>query len=139
MGKDCSKECWFSFILRIAMASLFAVAAAGKFSGGLDAVVMQFTGMFKDTFLPSPLIALYARVIPWVEAAIAIWLIVGVRLKEAWILTAFTLISLAFGMVVAHQGTIASENYIYVLIACVGLYFSEFDQCTFGRKGARNR
>ena len=137
MGKDCSKECWISFILRIAIASLFAVAAAGKFIGGIDGVVASFTSMFKDTFLPSPLVALYARVIPWVEAAIAIWLILGVRLKEAWIFTAFTLISLAFGMVVARQGTTASENYVYVLIACVGLYFSEFDKCTFGRKGKR--
>lgn len=137
MGKDCSKECWISFILRIAVASLFAVAAADKFIGGLDGVVMRFTGMFKDTFLPSPLIALYARTIPWVEATIAVWLILGVRLKEAWILTAFTLISLAFGMVVAHQYTTASENYIYVLIACVGLYFSEFDKCILGRRGRK--
>ncbi len=137
MSKDCSKECWISFILRIAMASLFAVAALSKFVGGLEGVVVSFTGMFKDSFLPSPLVALYARMIPWVEAAIAIWLILGVRLKEAWIFTAFILISLAFGMVVAHQGTTASENYIYVLIACIGLYFSEFDKCTVGRLGKK--
>ena len=137
MGRNCSRECWISFILRIAIASLFAVAAADKFIGGLDAVVVRFTKMFQFSFLPSPLVALYARAIPWVESTIALWLLVGIRLKEAWIFTAFTLISLAFGMVIARQYSTAYENYVYVLIACAGLYFSEFDNCTFGRWGRK--
>ena len=136
MGKDCSKECWISFILRIAMASLFAVAALSKFIGGLEGVAASFTGMFKDTFLPSALVALYAYVLPWVEALIAVWLILGIRLKAAWILTAFTLISLAFGLMVAHQDTV-SQIYIYLLAACAGLYFSEFDKCILGWKGKK--
>lgn len=133
MGKDCSKECWISFILRIAMASLFTVAALGKFIGGLEGVVVSFTGMFKDSFLPSPLVALYARALPWVEALIAVWLLVGIRLKTAWILTSFTLISLAFGLILTQPQT-ASQIYIYILVACAGLYFSEFDKCVLGRK-----
>ncbi len=132
MGKDCSKESWISFILRMAMASLFAVAAFDKFHGGLNGVVTSFTEMFKDSFLPLPLVALYARLIPFVETVIALWLILGIRLKAAWIFTAFTLISLAFGMVVARQGQTAAENYVYVLMACAGLYFSEFDTCHLG-------
>lgn len=133
MGKDCSKECWISFILRIAMALLFAVAALSKFIGGLEGVVVSFTGMFKDSFLPSPLVALYARALPWVEALIAIWLVLGIRLKIAWILTSFTLISLGFGLMVARQETV-SQIYIYLLAACAGLYFSEFDKCVLGGK-----
>ena len=131
MGKNCSKESWISFILRMAIASLFAVAAADKFLGGLNGVVTSFTEMFKNSFLPLPLVVLYARLIPWVEALIALWLLVGIRLKAAWILTAFTFISLAFGLVVAHQPTAASI-YTYVLISCAGLYFSEFDTCHLG-------
>lgn len=118
------------------MASLFAVAAVSKFVGGLEGVVGQITGMFKDTFLPSPLVALYARILPWVEALIAVWLVVGIRLKAAWILTAFTLISLAFGLIVARQET-AFQVYLYILMACAGLYFSEFDQCILGWKKGR--
>ena len=131
MGKDCSKESWISFILRMAFVSLFAVASAGKFVGGLNAVAAQFSEMFKGTFLPLPLVILYARLIPFLEAIIAIWLLMGIRLKEAWIFTAIILISLAFGLVIGRQN--AADNYMYVLIACVGLYFSEFDTCNVGR------
>ena len=133
MGKKCSKEASISLILRLSIASLFAVAAIDKFMGGMDDVVVRFVDMFKNTWLPEPLVALHARLIPWVESVIAIWLLLGVRLKEAWIVTALTLISLAFGMVVARQYATASENYLYVLMACVGLYFSEFDQCNIGK------
>ena len=129
MGKNCSVECNISCILRVAIAALFAVAAAGKFMGGVDGVVTQITGMFKDSFLPSGLVALYARLLPWAEAAIAIWLITGVRLKEAWIFTAAVLISLAFGLAVAKAPMVA-DLYTYILIACIGLYFSEHDKCT---------
>ena len=131
MNKNCSKESWISFILRMAIASLFAVAAFDKFHNGLDGVVTQFTEMFKTSWLPLPLVAVYARLIPWVEALIALWLLAGICLKAAWILTAFTFISLAFGLIVAHQPA-AADIYIYVLTACAGLYFSEFDTCHLG-------
>jgi len=126
MDKGYSKECWISIILRLAMVTLFGVAAANKFLGGLAGVVMHITGMFKDTWLPVPLVSLYARLLPWAEAAIAIWLLLGVRLKEAWIFTALVLVSLAFGMIVAKQP--AADNYFYVLMACAGLYFSSYDK-----------
>ena len=136
MGKNCSKESWISFILRIAVASLFAVAAAYKFTGGLDALVKQFTGMFQNTFLPASLVAIYARILPWLEALIAVWLLIGIRLKAAWIVTAFTLISLSFGLTVAKQSP--ADTYVYIVIACLGIYFSEFDTCCIGAKGKNN-
>ena len=128
MDKGYSKECWISLILRLSMVTLFGVAAAGKFMGGLDAVVTHITEMFKDSWLPVPLVAFYARILPWAETVIAVWLFLGVRLKEAWIFTALVLVSLAFGMVVARQAT-AADNYFYVLMACIGLYFSSYDKC----------
>ena len=129
MGKECTKEGWISFILRIAMAALFAVAAAGKFMGGLDNTVAHITEMFQSSWLPASLVGLYAQLLPWVEALIAIWLITGIRLKEAWIFTAAVLISLAFGLMVAHEPTV-SAVYIYILVACAGLFFSSHDTCT---------
>lgn len=128
MGKNCSKEAWISCILRAAFVSLLGMAAAAKFAGGLGASAENIIGMFKATWLPVPLVTAYAYVLPWVEATIALWLLSGIRLKEAWVLTAFTLISLAFGLMVA-QSPMSASVYTYVLMACVGLYFSDFDQC----------
>jgi len=129
MGKACvcSKESCISFILRLAMASLFALAALNKFMGGLNNVVTEFTTMFQASWLPAVLVGLFARLLPWLEAVIAIWLLLGVRLKEAWSFTAFTLIALSFGLIVLHQSV--ADMYVYILIACVGLYFSDQDTC----------
>ncbi len=125
--KNCTDQAWISLILRTAIASLFAVAAISKFSGGLEASASSITGMFAGTILPAGLVSLYANLLPFAEAAVAIWLILGVKLREGWIATAFLLVSLAFGLVLAKQD--AGHVYLYVLIACVGLHFSSHDSC----------
>ncbi len=119
---------WVSLILRIAMASLFAAASIEKFSGGLDAVAADFQGLFEPTWLPLPLVSIHARIIPFAEVLIAIWLLTGLYLKFAWIFTGFVTISLALGMVVAAQYDAAANNYFYVFLCCVGLYFCPLDR-----------
>ncbi len=132
MGKNCTEQALISLILRLAIALIFAVAALSKFMMGLDASVLALTGMFKDAFLPAPLVTLYAQLLPFVEAIIAVWLLSGVKLKEAWLFTAITLLSLGFGLMVAKQS--AADVYIFVLMACAGLHFSQHDTCCFGKK-----
>ena len=132
--KCCSNEGMISLILRIAMASLFGAAAIDKFHGGLENVVTNFNSMFQGTMLPGFLVTGFARVIPWLEAIITIWLVLGICLRWAWFVTCLTLIALSFGMVVAHQFPTASSNYLYVAIACFGLYFSKYDCCSLGKK-----
>ena len=130
IDKNHPEQCWISLILRIAIASLFAVAAYGKFSVGLGNYAANMTGMFKDTFLPGWLLAPYINVLPFAESLIVIWLLTGIRLRAAWIFTTFVLLTLGFGMMVAKQGTVASENYIYMMIACLGIYLSKYDRCS---------
>lgn len=119
---------WISLVLRLAVASLFTATAAAKFINGLDGVAAQFQTIFQATWLPMPLVALHARAVPFIEALIPIWLVVGFRLRWAWIFTALFMVSLAFGMGVAKQYATAADNYLYVLIFCAGLYFSRFDR-----------
>jgi len=130
IDKNHPEQCWISLILRVAMASLFGVAAFGKFSSGLGNYAAFMMNMFKDTFLPGWLLAPYINVLPFAESLIVIWLLTGIRLRAAWIFTAFVLLTLAFGMMVAKQSTTASENYIYMMIACLGIYLSKYDRCS---------
>ncbi len=126
IDKNNAELCWISLILRTAMALLFAVAAYGKFIG-LEAYAAMITGMFKNTFLPGWLLSPYIGLLPYAEVLAAVWLLVGYELRKAWIFTAFLLVSLAFGMMVAKQN--ATDNYVYVLVACLGLYVSRYDRC----------
>lgn len=123
-----------SLMLRLAVASLFLAAAVGKLKGGwhsLSNVVAYFQQTFAETWLPTGLVTLHARLTPFMEALIVVWLIVGFRLKAAWCVTTLFMLSLAFGMAVAGKHDAAANNYTYVLICCVGLYFSRFDRYSF--------
>ena len=131
LNKSCSNEAVISVILRLAMALLFGLAAYGKFAGGIDVVVTNFTTMFQN-LLPAGLVTIYARVLPFLEALIAIWLLVGFRLRLAWTVTAFTLLSLAFGLMVAKQSP--ADIYAYLIIVSIGIFVSNHDCCTVGKK-----
>lgn len=132
IDKNHPEECWISLILRIAMAVLFGTAAFGKFAGGFGNYAAFMMNMFKDTSLPGWLLAPYINVLPFAESLIAIWLLTGIRLRAAWIFTAFVLLSLGFGTMVAKQVAIVSANYIYMMIACLGIYLSKYDGCVLG-------
>lgn len=124
---ECERSA-ISLILRVAVASLFVAAAVGKFTNGLDGVVQYFQATFKDTWLPTSMVTIHARITPFAELLIPIWLIVGYHLRIAWIFTGLFTVSLAFGMMVAGKYPIAANNYFYVLLICAGLYFSPYDK-----------
>ena len=128
--KDHVEEGWISIILRLAMASLFAVAASYKFIGGIGKTVSTFQEMFKATWLPMFLVTPYAYAIAFAEVLIALWLLSGYKLRAGWIFTSFVLISLAFGLTVAKQSS--ADMYIYLVIACGGIYVSRYDHCGIG-------
>lgn len=128
-NKENCEQAWISLILRVAVSALFAVAALGKFMG-FEQYVASVNGMFAGTPLPGWLLKPYIYILPFAEALIPIWLIAGLKLKEGWIFTAFVLISLGFGLTVARQS--AADVYMFMLIACVGLYMSKYDGCRVG-------
>lgn len=132
IGKNLSEEQWISAILRLALGSLFLAAAVGKFLGGIGATAMHIEGMFAGTWLPGPLVSIYARLLPFAELLIAVWLISGVKLKEAWALTGLTLVSLGFGLTVAKQP--GTDCYLLTLAACLGIHFSKYDTCSLFKK-----
>ena len=131
--KDNYELSWISYILRLAMASLFFVAGVNKFVMGLTTSAQYVIATFAKTWLPTLFVTPYAYLLPFMEVLLAVWLLCGIKLKAAWISTAVLLISLAFGMAVAQQYPTAATNYFYVVIACLGLYVSRFDRCALGK------
>jgi uncharacterized membrane protein YphA (DoxX/SURF4 family) len=120
-----------SLALRFAVGSLFFAAAVRKLQGGSETIaktVQYFQTTFENTWLPGPLVTMHAYATPFLEALIVIWLIIGFRLKAAWLFTTLFATSLAFGMSVAGNFDTAANNYNYVLVCCVGLLLSRFDR-----------
>ena len=137
MAKTICERCWISLILRIAVAVLFVAAVVPKFVGGLDSVVTGFQTLFQNSWLPMPLVILHARIVPFIEALLPIWLLVGYRLRLAWVVASLFMVTLAFGMIVAQQPTVAANNYFYLVLCLAGLYFSQFDRWSVDAPGAK--
>src|SRR5262245_26923247 len=122
---------WASLMLRIAMASLFITTSVAKLSGGLgqlEGLIGMYQTSFRQTWLPTYVVMVHLYLTPFIEAILPLWLLVGVRLKAAWVVTSIYLITLAFGKAVVQDLATASQNYTYVLIAVIGLYLSAYDR-----------
>ncbi len=131
---------WMSWVLRLAVASLFFAAAVRKLQGGAETIqktVAFFQTTFENTWLPAKLVSIHAYATPFVEALIVIWLISGFRLTAAWVFAALFATSLAFGMSVAGKFDTAADNYTYVLICCAGLLLSRHDRLRIDARWGR--
>lgn len=119
---------WLSVLMRLSIGTLMLVAALNKVPHGIEGTVAYFTGIFEKSLLPLFLVKIYAASIMFVEFIVAAWLFSGIKLKEAWIATGLLLISLAVGMLFAGKHDVAASNYVYVVIAGIGLLTSSYDR-----------
>ncbi|MFT6068073.1 MAG: hypothetical protein ACJAT2_002143 [Bacteriovoracaceae bacterium] len=116
-----------SLILRLAIGTLFLGAAIIKVKGGIEGNIAYYLSIFEKSIFPIFLVKAHASVIMFVEFILAFWLFSGIKLKEAWIASALTLISLAFGMIFVYKFDVVSDNYIYVLISSLGILIAPYD------------
>ena len=84
MEKKACEGCWISLLLRVAIASLLIGATIPKWMGGLEGTVTYFQSAFQDSWLPMGLVTLQARLTPFLEILLPLWLLVGWRLRLAW-------------------------------------------------------
>lgn len=117
-----------SLILRLAIGTLFLGAGIIKISGGIEGSISYYMSMFEKTIFPIFLVKAHASIIMILELFLAVWLISGIKIKYAWIASALTLLSLAFGMIFTYKFDVASDNYIYVLITGIGILLSPYDK-----------
>lgn len=122
---------WAFLLLRLSLGLLFLIAGFGKFHGGYSSAVNGIVGMFasnEENWLPIFMIKPYAYILPFVEVAFGALLVVGFLTRPVLVLTGLTLLSLAFGMMVAgNHGTVAN-NLVYVAMAAAAMGLSEFNR-----------
>jgi thiosulfate dehydrogenase [quinone] large subunit len=116
-------------LMRLSLGVLFFFAAAGKFAapGGLGGVAQKMQESFANTWLPGILLVPYVRVLPFVELAVGVLLLLGLCTRWAFFLSGLLLVSLAFGMMLQQQHAVVSSNLGYVLMATAGIWLSEKD------------
>ncbi len=123
---------WVSVFLRLAIGSLLLSAGLTKLPGGIGGTVGYYSSLFESSLLPMALVRAHASAILFVELALGAWLLSGYRLAVAWKAAALVLTSLAVGMLFVGKYDVASDNYLYVLLALGGLLVSRFDGWVLG-------
>lgn len=124
-----SPEGMGALLMRLSLGVLFLFAALGKFMapGGIGGVAQKMQETFASTWLPSFLVVPYVHVLPFVELAVGILLLLGLCTRWAFLLSGLLLISLAFGMMVQQQHAVVANNLTYVLMAAAGIWLSARD------------
>jgi hypothetical protein len=102
--------------------------------GGIDGSIAYYMSMFEKSIFPIFLVKIHASVIMFVEFILAFWLLSGFKLKMAWIASALTLVSLAFGLIFVYKFDAVSDNYLYVVLCAVGIMLVPYDRFQLGTR-----
>ena len=133
--QDTSKTIAF-LLLRLFLGLLFVVAFVGKLKGetgyslaNLNIVSQGILENFdKNTFLPRILLLPYCYALPWVEIIVGVALLLGIKTQCALTVFGFTMVSLAFGMLLVKQTDVAANNSIYLFLGVFALYLSPYNR-----------
>ena len=90
-----------------------------KWLGGAGGFVGYISGTFAETWIPGVLITISAWAIIISELILGLWLLIGKKLRLAWVITAGLMFMLMLGQtVIKEYGTVAN-NWQYLVIAIV--------------------
>jgi thiosulfate dehydrogenase [quinone] large subunit len=117
-----------TFLLRVFLGILFFFAGLGKIKAGIPAFQEKILEGFGTTFLPEPLLSMFAYILPPVELLTGILLLLGLATRPALILTALTLTVLFFGLVISQQHDKAPGVALYFLITLFALRNAAFNK-----------
>lgn len=123
-GLDPRALAWTSVISRAAIASMYAATSIRYLVNGTAGVLHYTERQMAHTWLPMPIVSTFGRAIPWLELVIWLWLLVGYRLRTAWVATALYTVILGFGNMLALQNV---NDYLHVLLCLAGLLTAAFD------------
>ncbi|NJL78230.1 MAG: DoxX family membrane protein [Richelia sp. RM2_1_2] len=95
----------------------------GNISGFVDSQV----GLYKDIAIPPLLIAIPAYLIPIVEFAVGLLLILGLQTRKALIVNFLLMMTLMFGVCLLQKWDIAGSQLIYNLVLFILLVGCNFN------------
>jgi thiosulfate dehydrogenase [quinone] large subunit len=118
-----------AFLLRVSLGVLFFFVGLDKFLAPIGAagVSQKLAAGFHTTNLPAFLAVPFLHMLPYVEVTLGAVLVIGIFTQEALAASGLLLISLAFGKIFEQDYATVANNFNYVLLAAVGLYFASRD------------
>lgn len=126
-----SAETWAFLTLRLFLGLRFLTAGLGKFNGEdgyafsnyYDGFVASQLNRFEQSNLPGFLSAPFLHALGYLEIALGILLLLGVKTKYVLALYGLTFVALAFGLMLQANHTGVTNIGIHILITAAALYF----------------
>ncbi len=106
---------------------MFLFAGIGKFpnvGGFADYLLKQF----EKTWLPPALVGGFGNVLPFVEIALGVLLVLGIFRNAALFIAGLLLISLMFGQILLGQPQVVFSNTAYLFMAAGLLFLAKHDR-----------
>ncbi|MGE0200915.1 MAG: hypothetical protein AB7P76_08110 [Candidatus Melainabacteria bacterium] len=134
--KSIDEITWALMILKLFLGLRFIHAFWGKLIGesgvpalgNLAAMAQSMTTMFQGK-LPAMLVSPYAFVLPWVELTLGLMLLTCFYSRTVLVLTGFTYVSLAFGMMLQGNYNTVSDIALHILMVATALILLKHAGC----------
>lgn len=121
-------------LFRVFMAINMFWHGAIRLGPAYSAFVEATQAQFAETWLPMWLVTLEARLIPGVEVAVGVLLLVGYKTRWALVASMILMYTLVFGMIILQNWEIVARHLIYALSFYVLLHNIEFNAHSLDRK-----
>ncbi len=118
---------WVSLLVRLTVIVLFGGLAIQTWIDGPGAFVETLHGQLDPSGFPHWITTAFGWGLPFIQAFLAIWLIVGYKLKAAWFASGLLLIAFGFGQLITPNPVMALFSYLGLLFPIIGLYASHAD------------
>ena len=121
-------------LFRVFMAINMFWHGAIRLGPAYSAFVEATQAQFAETWLPMWLVTLEARLIPGVEVAVGVLLLVGFKTRWALVAAMILMYTLVFGMIILQNWEIVARHLIYALSLYVLLHNIEFNAHSLDRR-----
>ncbi len=121
-------------LFRVFMAINMFWHGAIRLGPAYSAFVEATQAQFAETWLPMWLVTLEARLIPGVEVAVGVLLLVGYKTRWAIAAAMILMYTLVFGMIILQNWEIVARHLIYALSFYVLLHNIEFNAHSLDRR-----
>lgn len=108
-----------------------------RFGDKYTAFVKDTAEAFKNAPVPGFFVSAFAGVLPVVEFAIGLLLIVGLRTREAAVAGVIKMIFLISGMCLLEEWDVVGVQMVYVLFYALVLAFREYDHYSLDARARR--
>jgi thiosulfate dehydrogenase (quinone) large subunit len=103
-------------LLRIALGLNIFLHGVTRLISGPANFVASLTKMFENTILPAALVVPFAYALPWLEAAIGLLILIGLRTRDALVAGSVLMLVLTFGTTLRQDWNVAAIQLFYSVI-----------------------